>query len=527
MGFFYKRKTEMQDVFFDQKQEVVSLRKKRFVIEFSKEYFGGIFHNHKHFIFSILIVGVVLIAGSFFRSTRADTALFYAGQCLGGWENPKNAEGKPDLQEDAVGELYTKKNSAVLNNTQGDLYCGSFIGDAPKESAPTNFVVKARWTIDDGTVLHTVESEQVIIEEIPPTENATSVNSESNSGSELIENNDSVPVDSEPTIQEIQVEQPQAQSLLRYFAKTVLAQEDAANESSEPIQDLQTNEIPEIVNDEQVPQEALIQQNQIVEDSVKPFLLLEYSLDGVAWNIVAEVNHNNWKDGTFDFPIDLASWDQIEKLQLRLVPQITFDSMPAIYLDALWIEAEYAPLTIVEVKDIQNSDPKKLHAVSVRSLNQSFTGYVLSGADQGEILHIKTPEAIQVRFYRENDPSFSFFTPASEFETVVPLYNLESGTIIAVGTKNSEGCFANTLTECRELPGYLGEITLEIRSLLEVQEDDNREAIVETTAPQESNASEIEIRDEAGSNMDSIEQTQNQNIIVPLEENQNNTNVIE
>lgn len=525
MGFFYKRKTEIQDVFFDQKQEVVSLRKKRFVIEFSKEYFGGVFDNHKHFIFSILIVGFVIIAGSFFRSIRADTALFYAGQCLGGWENPKNAEGKPDLQEDAAGELYTKKNSAVLNNTQGDLYCGSFIGEAPKESAPTNFVVKARWTIDDGTVLHAVEPE-VIIEEILPTENATPVPSESNSGSELIENNDSVPADSEPAIPEIQVEQSQTQSLLHYFAKTVLAQEDTAIESSELRQDLQANESPEIVNEEQVLQEALIQENQIVEDPVKPFLLLEYSLDGVEWNVVAEVTHNNWKKGTFDFPLDLASWDQIEKLQLRLVPQVTFDTMPVIYLDALWIEAEYAPLAVVEVKDIQNSDPKKLHAVSVRSINQSFTGYVLSDSDQGEILHIKTPQAMQIRFYRENDPLFMFLAPSAESETVIPLYNLEAGTIIAVGTKDSEGCVASTLTECRELPGYLGEITLEIRSLLEAQEEDNQEAIIETTVPQESSASEIDIPNEVGSNIDSLEQTQNQNV-VPLEENQNNTNVIE
>ena len=70
----------MQDVFFDEKKEVVSLREKTITIEFSKKALKDLYLTHHTFILSILFGVVLITVGLFFSRSKADTALLYAGQ---------------------------------------------------------------------------------------------------------------------------------------------------------------------------------------------------------------------------------------------------------------------------------------------------------------------------------------------------------------------------------------------------------------------------------------------------------------
>src|SRR4030042_6172975 len=79
-----------------------------------------------------LVGGLIFLTalGWFIYGTfiRAEKASFYPTSCLGGWQNPQNAEGKPDLDEGAPGEDFNSKNSAVLQNAISELYCGGCKG---------------------------------------------------------------------------------------------------------------------------------------------------------------------------------------------------------------------------------------------------------------------------------------------------------------------------------------------------------------------------------------------------------------
>jgi hypothetical protein len=533
MGFsFFKRSKsapQMQDVFFDEKKEVVSLREKTITIELSKKALRDFYFTHHTFILSILFGVTLITIGLFFSQSKADTALLYAGQCLGGWENPENAQGAPDLKEDEEGTQYTLKNSAVLKNTQGDLYCGGFTGEIPKDAAPKKFVIKLRWTIDDGSISHTTEQPVEVLDVSPSDTTSTTNTTESSTNVSPVENQvvptEVLPVETLPT--EIPTTEPAPQSLMRFFGAPVYAEESTQTletiiatstevksdikEPTDPATDTapllieeqkdettQEQSLPETKIDEptdpatdttplliEEQKDETTQEQSLPETKIdEPFLLLEYSIDGQDWKELKKITHTNWTENEIELPIDLATWDDAKKIQIRLSPIVTIDTAPVIYLDALWIEAEYSPFVVEEVKDITNSDPIKLHVTSLMAANTLFTGYVVRDPDQGEILHLSAPEGSQFRFYNTNDPNFMVLISRETGETLVPTYTLTEGDLVVVATKDSMGCQSISITECEETEGFLGKISITLVSLLKKNQESIK-VVPETTETDE------------------------------------------
>lgn len=474
----------MQDVFFDEKKEVVSLREKTITIEFSKKALKDLYLTHHTFILSILFGVVLITVGLFFSRSKADTALLYAGQCLGGWENPENAQGAPDLKEDEEGTQYTVKNSAVLKNTQGDLYCGGFTGEIPKDASPKKFVIKLRWTIDDGSISHTSD-QPVEVLDVSPSDTTPATNTgESSTDASPVENQivptEVLPVETLPT--EIPTTEPAPQGLMRFFGAPVYAEE-----STQTLETVQGQPLSETKTDTKVDTDPAtdtapllveeqkdenVQEQSLPETKTdEPFLLLEYSIDGKEWKELKKITHTNWVEKEIELPIDLATWDDAKKLQIRLTPLATIDMPPVIYLDALWIEAEYSPFVVEEVKDITNSDPTKLHVVSLTASRTTFTGYVVRDLDQGEIVHFSAPEGSQLRFYNVDDPNFMVLIAQETGETLVPTYNLSEGSLVVIATKDTMGCQTISVVECEMGEGFLGKISIKLVSLLKKNQE--------------------------------------------------------
>ncbi len=154
-----------EGIFFDEKKEVISLREHVVRIVLSWGAFGRFIHQHHRLIFSFFFITALVIVGVFSSTSRADVANFYPSQCLGGWSHPENAQNQPELSSDDQTSDFTDQNSAVLENSSAEIYCGGFTGELPDKTVPKNLVLHLSWAIADAT---TPENPPVINSETPP-----------------------------------------------------------------------------------------------------------------------------------------------------------------------------------------------------------------------------------------------------------------------------------------------------------------------------------------------------------------------
>jgi hypothetical protein len=88
---------------------------------------------------------------------KADTVIFYPKNCLGGWQHPEAAEGIPETSTDYNATSFTEGNSAILQNTTAQIFCGEFSGEIPKDTQPTKIVLHLIWSVEDGSIVHHAE----------------------------------------------------------------------------------------------------------------------------------------------------------------------------------------------------------------------------------------------------------------------------------------------------------------------------------------------------------------------------------
>lgn len=351
MGLWPFRKTEhspkVEDVFFDEKKEVLSLREKTLKLEISRTMVFEFVRRHRHLIITAIFCIVLVSFGFFFKKSKAEVTSLYPSGCLGGWENPKNAEGSPTLPDGATGEAFTKDNSAILKNTEGDLYCGGFQGEIPEGATPTEFALKLSWTVDDGEVSHDPTQPIQVID----TTTGESTNTQP-------ENTNDIPP-SEPPPENILDPIPQSdpvpspeQSLLRFFGAPVYAQVDTEpvvppESAPAPLEVIEVQPTPPadvpLRSTDGTPTETPVTTiaPSIPETINSGFLRIDYTLDGVEWQTLVTIDRRNWREGKFELPIGLRSWKELEKIQIRIVPLSTIDIAPVVYLDGMAIEVSY------------------------------------------------------------------------------------------------------------------------------------------------------------------------------------------
>ena len=196
MKHFLKKKEKKDkypkvlDIGLEKSNKTIVFRKKQWKIEFTFEDLKNKFNHNKKIIFSFFgIFVLIFLITRYLYLTKAENIEFYPNSCLGGWQNPQNAAGKPDLNRDAPASSFNKNNSAYLSNAISQIYCGNFEGSIPD----TNSQIKRAYLTFSWLVLSLQEEQSLIsnssfIQEIN-TENSSTVqiiDPISNSASDII-----------------------------------------------------------------------------------------------------------------------------------------------------------------------------------------------------------------------------------------------------------------------------------------------------------------------------------------------------
>jgi hypothetical protein len=267
-------------------ENVLSLRKKEWVIRIDPKQIKDFLYLHKHtliFIFTFFTACAFIISTS---STNASVATFYPGTCLGGWQNVENATGEPNVEDPERIESFTKENSAVFENSNEEIFCGDFKGLIPEDSDPKKFTLAFHWSFDYGEIIHDdpldtdqeieIKEEDIANEEIQD-ENINNDNS-SEKEPEIIEeiletNGEIIEEDSQkPQTEESVKPAEETTSLLRKIFSIAHAQEEAATETTtdpEPeIEEVSEPEPQVDVAPEQVSEEVSVPES-VVEDNVE------------------------------------------------------------------------------------------------------------------------------------------------------------------------------------------------------------------------------------------------------------------
>jgi hypothetical protein len=115
--------------------------------------------------------------------------------------------------------------------------------------------------------------------------------------------------------------------------------------------------------------------------------VVQYTLDGMTWQVLGYVTTID-ADVRLEFPKDiLPTLGDISRVQLSVTPLLHIDTMPPVYLDAVWLEVSYAPLGELGVHGISDIVPSITpfeglisDTVATGSFSASTTGPLVSPA---------------------------------------------------------------------------------------------------------------------------------------------------
>lgn len=266
----------------------------------------------------LVILTLVVIVTILFNSTfvRADVSYFYSPLCLGGWKFSNNVEGEPQLPPGADTFDFNSTNSAVLNNSNAQIFCGKFTSN----NQPPENITGMRLRLSLGIITQP--------QEVPATD--------FESGNTL---------DAPP-------EQPQTFIIVPLPEEVLVPSEIEKFEStreSEPVESPVSEPLP--VEQPQPSQEPTETESslwnffipsayaQSGSGSPEDILQITYSQDGETWYNLGVVNKNNWQGQGFELPGHLIN--ELGNLQISISPLFNLDGKDTVYLDSMWIEVEY------------------------------------------------------------------------------------------------------------------------------------------------------------------------------------------
>ncbi len=253
--------------------------------------------------------------------------------CLGGWQNPGSAAGEPD------------GNSAVLSQTAAQIFCGYFqSGD--QSNPPAQVTLNFSWNIIFGN-----QSGQTVQPAATDTDtqNWSAVLSGTSTTS-------IAPTSTEPATTSTQEEPSSTDAVIVTSTDATSTEQTAADTSTDATAPTSTSmdqttppPTPTSTDSNSTTTSFLdnvgkfiagLFLNKASADTgpAVNFLEVSYSLDGQTWQVLGDVNQNNWQGLTFNIPV--TSWDDINKLQIQLSPLPTMD-MPEIDLDGMWLQVGY------------------------------------------------------------------------------------------------------------------------------------------------------------------------------------------
>ena len=421
---------KIEDVFFAPKRKAVHLREKVWRLELKNRDLKQFFKNTwSRFIFVAVVFIFIVSFFSYLLVTQAEVANFYPTSCLGGWQNPQNAQGRPDVGENSLAEEFNENNSAVLKNVISQIFCGNFQGDTLQDYQPQKAVVKFSWLIKPEieaiNILNTAAT-STLIQIIKTTNNeATSTFIEIISPEEVapVEETSSSPPASfwQKIVNFAFAEESSFGTLIE---ENSIIQEVSTSSLIEPLprfsseSKISTSTIEEALVATSTGQELLAAAAPKIFEP-EPFFEILYTLDGASWQSLGKVNLDNWQNLEFEIPN--FNWEDISKFQINIQSLSPVDFIPTVYLDNLRLEVEYETqkLMAVLIENIMPAnnetalpDEKGMKINDLSSLeNRLFNIPINSKIFPGECLktsYILNDTNKNIYVYKESDMSSAY-----------------------------------------------------------------------------------------------------------------------
>ena len=347
---------------------------------------------------------LVIVAGGllfYFRWARASSVNLYPGSCLGSWQNPHLAQGRPDISD--MGQVINKDNAAVFSEGGiKEIYCGSFNGDLSENEIKLikSVNLKFSWLVVDEELQ--ASSGQVATSSImiiqPPATSSEAIASNTNYIINQILDNvhaDEVQLIISTTTPEItivtgdmgqvtsdieqgmgdageniaaignSVETTATSSPTSFWWRkfSFLFADDQISNTAVTISDVDMATLS--TGSTSSPQASSGQAaTSSLESSISPtedFLKVSYTLDGVNWQELGMVNKNNWQDLSFNIPVsylletelptngnEVSTLEDIKKIQIKIESLPILNETPFVYLDGMALEVEYESGTLTQ-----------------------------------------------------------------------------------------------------------------------------------------------------------------------------------
>jgi hypothetical protein len=275
-----------------------------------------LFWDGRKIILGIILVIVFLLLISVFTTKGENIIFFYPESCLGNWQNPEKAAGQKES-----GQNYNELNSAFFDGGLKEIYCGNFKGEIP-EGKINSIKLKFDWLWTDTKIEYIpVETEQEtksFLQEIIPTREVIFIFDES-------------PLKEEPEKEQIPIEESQTEptstesnlnlDFLKLFNFAFAQNEETKTSTS----------APENISNK-------INASTEINTPEKVFQIF-YTLNGIDWLYLADVDKSNWQDFSINIPVD--NWLDIEKVQIKIQSLPILENYPYVYLKSMILEVNY------------------------------------------------------------------------------------------------------------------------------------------------------------------------------------------
>ncbi len=444
------------------------------------------------------VISTLLVWGFLYSRTSADVVLT-PRTCLGGWKNASYAAGAPDVIAGNP-STYSDTNSASVSNMLADIFCGDFRGAIPKDTKPTQITVKFSWALipqsvpieisaspqdlasstsavlaapsqsvgTDSIATTTINSSGNPTDTITSTSSAqvpqlqpTAVHPGQDEGATTPPTSvvlpvptmvaPALPIDSVPTMTP---SSPQSfifvKKVLAWLVpERVYAETGVSVSSSSVNTDLSTTTIT-----------ALVTNSTSISTSVTNDAIVEvsYTLDGTLWHDLGTVS-NTLKTNTFTIPVEqIAGWDDLSKLQIRVRSLSGLSASDVVYLDGMTIDASYTEI------------PKEVKQTEIETFDLQDGSVFANNKQAGAIVHIVHHDgSTNVIFYHDDGTSFSYQAetlasedlPLGQYYSPPPL----PGKYVMIEYTNDHGsfdCNGFSLRACLKDKHFIRRISFEI-----------------------------------------------------------------
>ena len=347
---------KVEDILPNSKNKILSLKKRIIQITIDVSKIKDFFNDHKKnfYIIGGFIASLVVILFAFNIKAEILKTNLYPDVCLGGWQNPKNAQGIPDVKDGDAN--FSEENSAYILNSSGQIFCGNFHGTIPNDVKPKKFFVKLSLLVTDKKIeadkpIIVPSNDPTLLDTVTPV-----VDTKTESPIDTTTGDQTQPVEPTPTT-DVTPPAPSDQpvSFLRNVTPVVYAEDtipqDIAPDTTTPDTTTTVDTTPTettTTTDQSTPPPPTTEV-QSIDIPNTDLLEIDYTVDGTEWKKLATVSKTNWQNNQFELQDEkILSFEDLSKVQISIKTLPTIDSTPVVYLDGMSIEVQYEKIDTKE-----------------------------------------------------------------------------------------------------------------------------------------------------------------------------------